>query len=43
MRDGSARIVDVDVYRDGDALKARIRAADWLAERPPVPVTQDSS
>jgi dipeptidyl aminopeptidase/acylaminoacyl peptidase len=43
MRDGSARIIDVDIYREAEALKARIRAADWIAERPPVPVTQEGS
>lgn len=43
MRDGSARIIDVDVFRDGDALKARVRAADWIAERPPIAVTQEGS
>ncbi|HYC59225.1 MAG TPA: alpha/beta fold hydrolase [Thermoanaerobaculia bacterium] len=43
MRDGSARIVDVDFFRDGDKLKARIRVGDWIAERPAVAVTQDGN
>ena len=43
MRDGSARIIDVDFFREGDALKARVRAADWIAERPAIPVTREGN
>lgn len=43
MRDGSVRLIDVDFHREADALKARIRAADWIAERPAVPVTQEGN
>jgi dipeptidyl aminopeptidase/acylaminoacyl peptidase len=43
MRDGSVRIVDVDFYREANVLKARIRTADWIAERPAVPATQEGS
>lgn len=43
MRDGSARLIEVDFFREADALEARIRVADWIADRPPVAATQEGS
>lgn len=40
LRDGSVRLVRVELFRDGDALKARIQNADWLHHERIVPVTQ---
>lgn len=43
MRDGSIRLIDLDVYRDGEALKGRIRVADWITERPAIAITQQGN
>jgi pimeloyl-ACP methyl ester carboxylesterase len=43
LRDGSVRLVRVEFFRDGDALKARVQNADWLDNERSVDVTQNGA
>ena len=43
LRDGSVRLVRVEFFRDGDALKGRVQNADWLYNERTVAVTQNGA
>lgn len=40
LRDGSVRLVRIEFFRDGEALKGRVQNADWLHNERTVAVTQ---
>jgi pimeloyl-ACP methyl ester carboxylesterase len=43
VRDASVRLVRVEFFRDGDALKARVQNGDWLNNERIVAVTQNGA